>query len=502
MRRGAGGTPPFVYATRPAPIVSKGLNRPWSLTAATLVLAATVSGARAQRINDVFQEPSVFDLVLGAHALEQPASQFIEFACGTDGGPRGRVLEGFYEYARCLQEPSGLREVTFRYDDEAEYIARARSQDYQISLFGGTTIYAIAVIVSGLFDELGILQGLRVVSDPLIPVAEREMAYTLGRFLKARYGLVEGDCEGLPHMPGETPVGLIFIKEACHKILAAGESVYVETHHYRRPGQTALGIARIQTNEGQFWSEVRLEVIRASDPVADAATAARAATIELRTAERDALIARAMNCPGCDLSGIDLKRADLTNANLRGANLAGANLHGATVAGADLAGANFARANLNRADFRRADLSGADLTLAMAYAGRFEGADLAGANLEGGFMAEAQFTLANLTDARLFYADLRRARFADATLVRADMTQTWLDEAVFFRARMNGTLLNGALLVNAQLRGAVLVGASLVDADLYRADFGEADLTNADLRRARLTATGFRNAVLTGTIFQ
>ncbi len=470
---------------------------------ALAVLAALGSGVPAQEpATPIFNEPSIFELSLGSHAAELPAGRFVEFACGTNGGPPGLLLAGFTDFARCPRDAAGLHEVAFRYDDEDEFIARARSQAYQVSLFGGTTIYAIAVVVSGLFDDSGILQGIRVVSDQRVPVTQRETAYTLGSFLKARYDIAQSACENRPRRDGESPVGGVFINEKCDAAIAGVGQVGLQTQHYRRPGQAAMERGGVMATQGQFWSEVRLDVRREPDAAADAATLARAAALPDRSGEREALIARARDCAGCDLAGAILKRADLSNANLRGANLAGANLHAAILSGADLTGANLAGANLNRADLRLAKLSDADLSLAMGFQSRFDGAELGGANLSGGFLGKSQFTRANLSGANLFYADLRGARLADANAEGADLTQAWLEDVVFFRARMSGARLDGAILISAQFRGARLAGVSFVDADLYRADLADADLTNADFRRARMTSTGLRGANTAGAIFE
>src|SRR5690349_10960117 len=66
----------------------------------------------------------VWDVQLGSPVDKLP-DEFIEHACGTNGGPPSLPLTGFGEFRRCRAEPSGLREVYFRYDDELEYWAKA-----------------------------------------------------------------------------------------------------------------------------------------------------------------------------------------------------------------------------------------------------------------------------------------------------------------------------------------------------------------------------------------
>src|SRR5437868_9468270 len=69
--------------------------------------------------------PRIWDLQLPIPVGELPEEEFVDPACGTNGGPPGQRLTGFEAFARCRAEPSGLREVWFRYDDEFEFIARA-----------------------------------------------------------------------------------------------------------------------------------------------------------------------------------------------------------------------------------------------------------------------------------------------------------------------------------------------------------------------------------------
>src|SRR5204862_3702459 len=96
----------------------------------------------------------------------QPKPQeFQNFACGSNGGPPRAQLSGWADFARCRAEASGLHEVYFEYDDELEYIARARDLDREITRFAGTTETGFPVIVSALFDDNGILRAIRIVTD-------------------------------------------------------------------------------------------------------------------------------------------------------------------------------------------------------------------------------------------------------------------------------------------------------------------------------------------------
>ena len=87
-------------------------------------------------------------------------------ACGTNGGPPALPLNGWTEFRRCRAEPSGLREVYFRYDDELEYWAKANDLTAQMEQYAGTKTYGFLIVVSALIDAEGIVRGIRIVSDP------------------------------------------------------------------------------------------------------------------------------------------------------------------------------------------------------------------------------------------------------------------------------------------------------------------------------------------------
>src|SRR5262245_13688338 len=59
-------------------------------------------------------------LTLGTAVSALPRDAFVDYACGSNGGPPQQALTGWSEYQKCQAEPNGLREVYFRYDDELE----------------------------------------------------------------------------------------------------------------------------------------------------------------------------------------------------------------------------------------------------------------------------------------------------------------------------------------------------------------------------------------------
>ena len=137
---------------------------------------------------------TVWDLKLGMPVSAQPASdQFRGFACGSNGGAPRRQLSGWGDFLRCDAEANGLREVYFEYDDEYEYIARARDLPREISRWAGTTEVGFPVIVSALFDDGWRAQGIRVVTDSAARVPHRhhrcQSAQARGRLsVRRRHG--------------------------------------------------------------------------------------------------------------------------------------------------------------------------------------------------------------------------------------------------------------------------------------------------------------------------
>jgi hypothetical protein len=232
-----------------------------------LLLAA--ASAQAQEL----RRATVWDLKLGQSVAAQPATEeFRGYACGSNGGPPRQRLKGFGEYGRCPADASGLHEVYFEYDDELEYIARARDLEQQITRWAGTTEMTFPVIVSALFDGAGVLKGIRMVTDSRpdyrndttdAELRKRDDAYLIGGRLAARFDIdAKRDCVSLPAAEGETAVGDSLIKQSCERIdRAQHRKVALRIDFYRKPGQSAFNPQMpTQLTQGQFESGARLEV--------------------------------------------------------------------------------------------------------------------------------------------------------------------------------------------------------------------------------------------------
>ena len=229
--------------------------------------AGTTSAAEALR------RATVWDLKLGAPIAAQPdPAEFRSFACGSNGGPPHQKLAGWSDFKRCAPEPDGLREVYFDYDDELEFIARAHDIESEVTRWAGTTESAFPVIASALFDESGVLAGIRLVTDArpdhrndLIEanLRKREEAYLFGAVMAARFGIEAArDCTALAPAEGESAVGPRFIKQRCEKSDPANHRrLALSASLYRKPGQSGTNPrAPGELTKGQFESSARLEI--------------------------------------------------------------------------------------------------------------------------------------------------------------------------------------------------------------------------------------------------
>jgi hypothetical protein len=227
-----------------------------------LIVAVCMAGIVATDNRAVAQDrptrTEVWDLSLGAAADGLPDA-FTGYACGTNGGPPSTPLKGFAEFQRCRAEPSALREVYFRYDDELEYWAKANDLTMEVEKYSGTKVYGFPVVASALFSDSGILTGLRIVSDPRDSSRHREDAYSLRNFLTARFGRDGWACTDAPPEDGEGPVGRTFIKQRCTKSIEGGRLLELTTHYFRKRGQRQFDARTERETEGQFESLVRFE---------------------------------------------------------------------------------------------------------------------------------------------------------------------------------------------------------------------------------------------------
>jgi hypothetical protein len=243
-----------------------------ALRAGALILAAAWCLA-SPAVAQMARRATIWDLKIGEPIAAQPAPDgFRGFACGSNGGSPRAPLAGWTDFKRCPAEPDGLHEVYFEYDDENEYIARAHDDDREINRWAGTHEVTFPVIVSALFNDAGILKGVRLVTDARpehrndITEAnrkKREDAYTLGTVMASRFSIEPArDCKALPPAEGEGSVGSLFVKQLCERIDAdMGRRIVVRANLFRKPGQSAFNPQMLtQLTQGQFESSARVEI--------------------------------------------------------------------------------------------------------------------------------------------------------------------------------------------------------------------------------------------------
>jgi hypothetical protein len=227
------------------------------MRATALILAVLGAGAASG------QQPSprIWDVQLGTPVSGLPEEEFVDPACGTNGGPPGLRIDSFEQFERCRPEASGLREIWFRYDDELEYIARAARDPDAVARSNAMVVLGQPVNLSLLVDRAGLVQGFRIFTDPHADQDQRENAYLVAIAFKARFGADGWECNDLPPAGGETPMMGTFVKERCQKV-SDGQQIIVESRHYYKSGQALLDPNTGLPMVNQFESAARIQLIR------------------------------------------------------------------------------------------------------------------------------------------------------------------------------------------------------------------------------------------------
>lgn len=195
-------------------------------------------------------------LKLGLAARAMTEDGFTDLACGSNGGPPRQPLDAWAEFAKCPPEASGLHEVTARF-------GRAIDDPLYASQRTDTRVAGHPVILSVLFDDEGVLRGIRLVSDPRGSPIERRMAHLLRLAVINRYDPNGWTCTDFPPTDGETLVGGVFVKQRCDKTTAERHLI-VEARLLRKPGQSVIDPATGDYRPGQFESWTRFELLDAN----------------------------------------------------------------------------------------------------------------------------------------------------------------------------------------------------------------------------------------------
>jgi hypothetical protein len=218
------------------------------------------------RAQDWPKRLNIWDIHIGAAASEIP-DEFINYACGTNGGPPSIPLANFAEFKKCRPDANGLHEVYFEYDDELEYWARALDLKAEIRMYAGTTAYEFPVVASVLFHDAGIVKGNRLVTDPRQQLSrDRNEFWVLADFIRHRFGDDGWECRDLPPAEGEGPVGSNFVKNHCGKT-AAGLRFVLERRYLQKKGQRFLDPNTGKPRKEDYESETRFEIYDAALPL-------------------------------------------------------------------------------------------------------------------------------------------------------------------------------------------------------------------------------------------
>lgn len=203
----------------------------------------------------------IFDVELGSPVGALPSDEWVDPACGTNGGPPSLELDSFADFASCpVEAQTGLREIWFIYDDEWEYIALAYRDPAEIRSYSANVFFQQPIITSLLVDDAGLVQGYRVITDPRAPIDLRRETYVLYGIFKSLFNDAPWQCTDLPRDERERPINGLFLKATC--VMASDQHfITVEVRHLHKPGQDVRDVPRLRDlAEGDFESSARLDV--------------------------------------------------------------------------------------------------------------------------------------------------------------------------------------------------------------------------------------------------
>lgn len=191
----------------------------WALRLLLLVVSCGNASAR--------QAADLRDLSLGMSVANIPPEEYINLACADNQNIK---LAGWKDFRTCPPNEMGLHVISFRFNDEVNPLAAVNDK------YEGTKLGGHPVLVRGLVDKSGALQGIRIDTDPNARPFWRKKAFLLALIVKARYGETGWTCREAEDHDGETPVGGVFIKEHCEKH-SERRHLVLDREIYRRADQ-------------------------------------------------------------------------------------------------------------------------------------------------------------------------------------------------------------------------------------------------------------------------
>ena len=206
---------------------------------------------------------TIWDIHLGDEAAAIPDA-YVNYACGTNGGPPSLRLTSFVDFKKCKPDANGLHEVYFEYDDELEYEARALDDKSLIRMYAGTTVFEFPIVASILFDDAGLVRGERMVTDPRQQVSRDRLEFwELANFLHHRFGDDGWVCSDLPPEDGEKAAMTKFLKNRCEKITAEARLI-LDQRFFQKKGQQFTDPVTGKAQPQAFESGTRFEMYDAA----------------------------------------------------------------------------------------------------------------------------------------------------------------------------------------------------------------------------------------------
>ena len=126
----------------------------------------------------------------------------------------GEGVQGWQDYRRCPASADGLHALRFRYQEGANELGFVNDS------YEGTKVGGHPVLLTLLISGAGVVEGLRIQTDPAARLNRRKKAHLLGELAKLRYGETGWACTSAVPAPGEEPVGGLFVREHCEKTTA------------------------------------------------------------------------------------------------------------------------------------------------------------------------------------------------------------------------------------------------------------------------------------------
>jgi hypothetical protein len=197
------------------------------LHGAVCLLTVAMLGGPLRAAEDP-EQGDLRELRVGMTVDQLPVEGYTDFACGHDGGAPGLALAGWRDFRRCPADALGRHEVTFAF--AASPLAALGDR------WEGTKVAGHPVIPSLLIDGQGVVQGLRIVTDPDARLYLKKKAFLFGIRVMGRYGRDGWTCTEAEPGDGRSPVGGMFIDRRCEKTWH-DRRLILDTDLYRAAGQ-------------------------------------------------------------------------------------------------------------------------------------------------------------------------------------------------------------------------------------------------------------------------